>query len=239
MTIKVLQHLNEINYARQQMRSRGVSMLPALWICRLLTAIGLSSILRGDLIKSWDLWETACFLEKHVASDQPVIDLGAYHSEILPVLHRTGFTRLHGVDLNPELVREPYYNKITYTVGDFYCCPYANNSFAAITSISAIEHGHDQNKLLREVARLLMPGGYFICSTDYWPEKINTNESEVLGMSWTIFSTKELRNIFDEAQSLGLYPVGPLEFKVSQPVIQYGGKSYTFAWFVLRKIEAS
>jgi SAM-dependent methyltransferase len=239
MTIKVLQHQNEITSARRQMRKRGASILPPRWVYHLLTTIGLSSFLRGDLIKSWDIWETACFLEKYVSREESVIDLGAYRSEILHVLHRIGFASLHGVDLNPELIHEPHYNNITYTVGDFHCNPYANNSFAAITSISAIEHGHDQKKLLREVARLLKSGGYFICSTDYWPEKISTHGARVLGMNWTIFSTEELRNILVEAQALGLYPVGPLEFEASQPTVHYSGKSYTFAWFVLRKIEAS
>lgn len=211
-------------------------MLPAPWICRLMTRVGLSGRLRGDLLKSWDVWKTACFLEDNVDLDAAIVDLGAYHSEILPVLLRMGFTKLHGVDLNPELAGEPYHRQIAYSVADFYNTPYEAASIAALTSISAIEHGHDPTALLSEVSRLLRPGGYFIGSTDYWPTKVDTTGIDILGMSWTIFSAAELRRLFDAAEPFGLHPFGSLDFAAGDPVVHYGGRDYTFAWFVLRKI---
>lgn len=235
MTLEVLKSEKEIAKARLEMRGRGVSRLPDPWVCRILKRAGLSGFLHGDYVKSWDVWRTAFFLEKHLSKELPVIDLGAYKSEILPVLYRLGYTRLHGVDLNPRLRTHPHQESIQYTVCDFFSTPFESGSFSAVTSISAIEHGLNLPKLLSEVSRLLRPGGFFLCSTDYWPEKLDSTGINMLGMEWTIFSNTELRWVLDSARAVGLDPVGPLDFEAAKPVIRCSGKAYTFAWFVLIK----
>jgi SAM-dependent methyltransferase len=53
--------------------------------------------------------------------------------------------------------------------------PFEDRSFSCITSISVIEHGFDGSRLVREVSRLLVRGGYFIASFDCWPEKIDSS----------------------------------------------------------------
>ena len=232
----ILQSQNEIDQSRRELRRRCLSSLPRPWICSFLQRCGLTNWLRGDLIKSWDVLQTALFIEMNLQHDEAIVDLGAYHSEILPVLHRMGYSQLHGVDLNTDLLCEPYGKQISYTVADFHHTPYNAGSFSAVTSISAIEHGHNLCALMSEVSRLLQPGGYFLCSTDYWPTKIDTSGIEILGMSWTIFSEMELRNLLDTAHDYGLVPVGLIDFSAAEPVVHFAGKDYTFAWFALRKI---
>jgi SAM-dependent methyltransferase len=175
------------------------------------------------------------FLQDNVARDARVLDFGAYRSEILPVLHRMGFTDLHGIDLNVAVSRQLYRDRISYAVADFYHAPFADASCAAITSISAIEHGLDIPRLFKEVSRVLCAGGYFLCSTDYWPAKVATSSVKIFGMSWTIFSEEELRGVIDVARANGLWPVGPLCFSAATPVVHHAGNDYTFAWFALRK----
>ena len=125
----------------------------------------------GDVIKSWDVLKTANFLRDRLPPETPVLDIGAYASEILSVLHRMKYSNLTGVDLNPRIKEMPFADHIRYEVADFMATPFPDGSFGAITAISVIEHGFQSERLLREISRLLRPGGYFIASFDYWPEK--------------------------------------------------------------------
>ncbi len=231
----MLQSADDNLEARRVLERRGLSMIRTDWLGRLGRLVGIDSMSIGDRRKSWDVLKTAEFLESRLPKDAAIVDFGAFHSETTGVLSRMGFTNLHGVDLNPAVVRGPYPGRIRYTVGDFLATTFAPRSFAAVTAISAIEHGHAIDPLLSEVARLLAPGGYFVASTDYWPEKIDTAGIEIFRMDWTIFSAAELGGLFDRAQARGLVPVGALDYGSSSPVIEFAGRHYTFAWFALQK----
>lgn len=240
MTIKVLHSKFEIDQARRTLRQRGLSCL-SLWSAwplaqRARVKLGLTkSVAVGDHIKSWDILNTVEFLQQHVPPSAPVLDLGAYASEILCVLQRLGYTTLTGVDLNPNLPNMPKADAIHYEVTDFFHTPFAPESFQALTAISVIEHGFQSQPLLHEVTRLLRPGGYFIASFDYWPDKIETSGISIFGMDWRIFSKLDIRTFLDEASRSGLTPVGPLTLEAQTPVMLWGGKRYTFAWLALQK----
>lgn len=207
------------------------------WRGRLGRWLGIDRLSSGDLRKSWDVLATARFLEDHLAKDQPIIDFGAFRSEITGVLSRMGYEDLHAVDMNPKLARGPYPDRIRYRVGDFLATDYAAGTFAAITAISAIEHGHSVDRLLAEVGRLLRPGGYFVGSTDYWPEKIDTSGIEMFGMDWTVFSAADMARLFESARGHGLAPAGMVDYGVGDPIIRFAGRRYTFAWFAFQKEE--
>lgn len=189
----------------------------------------------GDVLKSWDVLLAAEFLSEAVCIDEPVLDIGAYASEILPALIQKGYSNLTGVDLNPDIALMPGADRIRYLLGDFYGGMFADESFSAITAISVIEHGYDPERLLPEVSRLLRPGGYFIASVDYWPEKIDTSGIRVFGLEWIIFSRSDVQNLFDTASRYGLSPVGNLDFDAVDPLVVWQGKRYTFAWMILSK----
>jgi len=112
---------------------------------------------------------------------------------------------------------------------------FGDKSFDAVTAISVIEHGYDPQRLIPEIARLLRPGGYFLASFDYWPEKIDTTGTRIFGMEWTIFSREEVLGFLSKAREYGLTPVGDLALDAGDKVIRWGGKEYTFGWLALRK----
>jgi hypothetical protein len=58
--------------------------------------------------KSWDYLRTLQFIEQHVGKTTPVLDLGAYGSEVLYSLKKMDFANLTGIDLNPALSRMSY-----------------------------------------------------------------------------------------------------------------------------------
>lgn len=238
MTMQILQDKLQISEARKALDKKGASHvdLPDSRLKALMRKLGLiSGVVMGDRVKSWDVLATVNFLESHVKKDAPVLDIGCYASEILASLHKIGYSNLTGADLNPNLQKMPYQDSIRYEVTNFMHTKFEDASFKAITSISVIEHDFNAPSLLREMSRLLKPGGYFIASFDYWPEKIDTAGTRFFGMDWKIFSRNEVAAFVDEAAAYGLFPVGEMNYDGKDKPIDCAGKQYTFGWLVLAK----
>ena len=230
-----LRSRGQIRAARAELQRRHLGYEPPL-MARLLTSIGLPSKWRfGDWLKSWDVLQTAKFLEENLPRDASVLDLGAYGSEILWVLSTLGFENVYGIDLDPRVASMQLPGRAKLEVGDFYQTPFDPKRFDAVTAISVIEHGYRQRELFAEVSRLLRPGGCFIASFDFWPEKLDTAGMDLFGMDWRIFSAREVESMLECALGFGLVPVGEVNLQIERPVIHWGGKSYTFAWVVLTK----
>ncbi len=235
MSAEVLLLKSQVKQARLELRNRGLSCTDSK-LQAFGRKLGLIRTLQvGDEVKSWDVLKTSTFIEAKVAKDSSVLDIGAYASEILCILHRMGYSHLTGVDMNPHLARMPHADKIRYVVSDFMHTPFENGSFAVITSISVIEHGFNASALLSEMSRLLRPGGYFIASFDYWPEKIDTSNTPFFGMDWKIFSKSEVMVFVKEAEEYGLTPQGELHLDAGDKPIHCAQRDYTFGWLALKK----
>ena len=235
MAMHVLQEKQQIDNARQELLHKGASLVDSP-LRSFLRKFGLvHGVAVGDMVKSWDLLTTINFLETHVKKNEPVLDIGSYASEVLVVLHKLGYLNLTGADLNPDLQKMPYQDVIRYEITNFMHTKFSNASFKAITSISVIEHGFDGPSLLKEMSRLLMPGGYFTASVDYWSDKIDTSDTKFFGMDWKIFSRDEIIAFIDEAADYGLFPVGQMMHEGKDMPIDCAGKQYTFAWLALEK----
>ena len=239
MTMNVLLTKDQIAEARDRIVAQGLSALdpPLRGFAR---KFGLASgVGVGDMVKSWDVDAAISYVRAHVAKDAPVADIGSYASEVPVALHKAGYTNITGIDLNPELGRMPFADSIRYQICDFTKTPFPSASFAAITSISVIEHGFDADKLMQEMARLLKPGGFFFASFDYWPEKIPTGDTKFFGMSWLIFSKQDVQSLIARAEKYGLHAAGDLVFEAKDRPIDCGGKQYTFAYLILQKAPAT
>jgi len=236
MSAEVLLSRTQNREARAEMTRRGIDCASSLFTRALRKFHLLPGISIGDRNKSWDVLKTVEFIEKNVLPDRAVLDIGAYGSEMLCLLHRLKYADLTGVDLNPKIVQMPHNDRIRYFNSDFMRSPFDNASFDAITAISVIEHGFDSHKLLTELSRLTKPGGYFIASVDYWPDKIDTSGMDPFGLSWNIFSKDELIAFFKDAGSFGYQLCGNIQLDVNEPSVAWEGKQYTFAWFALKKI---
>ncbi len=235
MSLKVLPRMSSVEEARGKLVEIGASALESPTMEKL-RALRLNRAIKlGDRLKSWDMLETVRFIQQHVAHDEPVLDIGAFASEIAVSLHQIGYTKLSGVDLNKRILKMPHNDVIDYRVSDFMNTPFADGAFKAITSISVIEHGFDQTALLREMSRLLQVGGYFIASFDYWIDKIDTTGVKIFDMTWTIFSQQDVESFLAEAAKFGLKPVGLLNFECDQRPVNCMGRDYTFGWLALEK----
>jgi SAM-dependent methyltransferase len=236
MSMRVLQNNLEIRAARDELTRRGLSALDSTGR-RLLRALRLDPTPGvGDAIKSWDVLSTVDYLERHLEKDAPILDIGAFASELLVALHRLGFRKLCGVDLNPRLRESPHADTIHYEIADFTQTPFADRSFAALTAISVIEHGFNATALLKETARLLRPGGYFVASFDYWPSKIDTGDTKFFGLDWLIFSEAEVLAFIREARAHGFVPIGEVNAAASERPVKCAGRKYTFGWLALQRL---
>lgn len=236
MTLEVLHHKRQIEQARHTLRARRLSCMTPDWRAILQRCRLAGGIRIGDGLKSWDVLKTVEFIESHAGKEAPILDIGAYASEVPLILHRLGYRRVAAVDLNPDIVKMPYADAIDYRVGDFLRAPFPYQTFSAVTAISVIEHGFNGEALAAEMQRLLCPGGFFIASFDYWPEKIATDGINLFGMSWTIFSRDDVERLIAVARTHGLEPYGTLAFDAAERPISYFGRDYTFAWLALRKL---
>lgn len=233
--MRVLRNESEKREARAYLDARGLSVLPTRsdrWLKRLRLS---DKVLVGDPVKSWDVRATLAFFEERLGRDAPILDIGAYASEVPVALHKLGYTRIHAVDLDPGLAGMPHADAIQYKVCDFMQTPYPDASFQAVTSTSVIEHGFQPARLLAEASRLLAPGGYFIASFDYWPEKLDTGGIQMFGMDWTILSRADIEQFIGTAAGHGLVPVGDLAYEAGDALISCAGRDYTFGWLAMVK----
>ena len=237
MSVEVLTKSLDNTRARQEMRRRGLDFVTPR-VTRLLRKAHLvGGVNVGLPQKSWDVLRTVQFVEQHVGKAAPILDLGAYSSEILLSLCKMGFSDLSGIDFDPGVTRMPNRESIKYLTGDFTQTAFPPETFGAITAISVIEHGFCGPRMFGEISRLLKPGGYFVGSTDYWPEKVDTSGVALYGVDWTVFSKDELLKFIEEAGKYGLVPVGELNFEASERTISWLKRNYTFAWFAFQKVQ--
>lgn len=235
MSFKALRDIQQMRDARAELDRRGWSYRNG----RLRTLLWRATRGRyprvGDEWKSWDLLETARLAADKLGRDDPVLDFGTFSSELPLALHSAGFARVSGIDLNPYVRFMPAAGSINYVRGSFHAAPFADASQAMITAISVIEHGYEPEKMLSEVARLLRPGGFFVASFDYWPDKIDTQGVRIFGLDWLILSASDARALIDAAARHGLAPVGGLDFSASERPIRFDRYEYTFGWLALQK----
>lgn len=242
MTIRVLQTHEQNRRARAELQSRGLSYWPKRAPRTMFDRLRRRPpIPVGDLNKSWDVLLTLELLEQRLRHDDAVLDLGAFASEMPCVLHGAGFRRVSGIDFNPRIRAMPFAPAIDWRVGDAMDTRLPAGSLSAVSAISMIEHGYAPERLLREVARLLKPGGLFVGSTDYWQDKIDTTGVNMFGVDWRIFSREEILTFIDEARAHGLdllaSPKEALEHDLSchDAPIDCARRLYTFLWFALIK----
>jgi SAM-dependent methyltransferase len=199
------------------------------------TALGLPPYY-GPPSKNWDgLAALACIL-RHIRRSAPVLDAGAAeHSMILPWLFLYGYTNLFGINI--EFDRAWKRGSIRYEPGDITKTRFGANTFEAVVCQSVLEHGVDVPAYLREMARIVRPGGLLMTSVDYYDEPVDTHGVTPDGLPYRVFNRTDIGELLSTAGSLGLTLTDPIDLTCQERAVKWDsyGLEYTFLLLTMRK----
>jgi ubiquinone/menaquinone biosynthesis C-methylase UbiE len=105
-----------------------------------------------------------------VKKNARLLDVGTGTGSNLRMLREEGFEQVTGIDLNPSAIRYCRSKGFTSVFqGDATCLPFANAEFDVVLATDAIEHIDDDREALKEIARVLAPGGYVMIVVPAFP----------------------------------------------------------------------
>jgi len=152
-------------------------------------------------------WHTA----KHVLARMPVeagdrvLDLGTGSGYAARALRQTADAgRAYGLDAAPEMARNARSytddDAVGFVVGDFEHLPFPADALDHVFSMEAFYYAADPRAALREVARVLRPGGTFFCAVNYYEENVYSHEwQERIDVPMTLWSRADYREAFRDA----------------------------------------
>lgn len=200
-------------------------------------ALGLPKHVDGP--KNWDSLIALQQILKSQDRSERILDAGAeVYSVILPWLYLYGYRNLIGINLTFQ--KPDRRGQIQYEFGDITDTRFESASFGAITCLSVIEHGVNQEAYFREASRLLKPGGLLFTSTDYYPERIDTRGKEAYGGPVVIFSRQDVEAMLEIAGRFGLYPVDTVDLDCQEKPVRWErlDLDYSFIAFTMQKRPA-
>lgn len=181
------------------------------------------------------------------------IDLGARHGVILCWLAKMGFRNLWGCDLRypfPPLkswLKTGHLSAVLQASAwiasgrlklsrqDLCRTQYPDSSFDFVTCLSVIEHIPDSADALREIRRILKPGGLALISTDYWEAPLDTSGMVVCGQPAKIYDRTTIEHdLIRIASQHGLKLCGPVDLRIHEPLVSFMGLEYTFIFLQFR-----
>jgi ubiquinone/menaquinone biosynthesis C-methylase UbiE len=152
-------------------------------------------------------WHTA----KHVLARMPVeagetvLDLGTGSGYATRALREAkGAGTAYGLDGSPKMAANARGytddSEIGFLIGDFDHLPFADDSIDHAFTMEAFYYASDPHQTLREVARVLRPGGTFFCAVNYYEENTASHEwQEFIEVDMTLWSGADYREAFREA----------------------------------------
>lgn len=101
---------------------------------------------------------------KHVPEDSKILDVGCGYRGKLLYKVRNKISAGFGLDISVN--RKLHDGKIALIKHDLsQPLPFENNSFDAVTSLANLEHLENPDNILREIHRVLKPGGILLLTT--------------------------------------------------------------------------
>lgn len=138
------------------------------------------------------------------------------------------FKKIDGVDITPAMMEQVDRSKgdITLTRSPAEKLPFADNTFDAASAYSFLDHLEDYRLVLKEVARVLKPGGEFyvdlVPNSAYW-KALSAIDPKSLDKA-SAFVKREHRMVTaNDADVEAKYGVPSAEFRRAEPGKEVGG----------------
>jgi ubiquinone/menaquinone biosynthesis C-methylase UbiE len=152
-------------------------------------------------------WHTAkhALARMPVEAGETVLDLGCgsgYAGRALRETNDAG--RVYGLDGSPKMAgnARSYTDDpaVGYVVGDFDALPFDTDSVDHVFSMEAFYYAPDPHTTLRELRRVIRPGGTFYCAVNFFEENVHTRGwQEQISVEMTRWSYEEYRAAFRRA----------------------------------------
>ncbi|MEF8863503.1 MAG: class I SAM-dependent methyltransferase, partial [Haloarculaceae archaeon] len=127
-------------------------------------------------------WHTAkpILARMPVEPGETVFDLGSGSGYAARALGQTKDAgRAYGLDGSAEMVRNARsYTEdpdVAFLQGDFGNLPFATDSIDHCFSMEAFYYATNPHRTLRELRRVLRPGGTFFCAVNYYEENVHSH----------------------------------------------------------------
>lgn len=204
--------------------------------------------LHHDPYKDWDLWVLKKFLDENHSSlpKKPVVyDMGC-GKKFAGIKFCNSYFNKNAEFFASDLLDVKFQglnSKVTFFKGKIEESDLPDESVDLVVCLSVIEHGIDLNKFTTELQRVLKKNGLFFITTDFWPEKIKTDNLYPYGKNQPemfIFckdDINQLKSLFKK-KSLSVHNIVDKLNKVETKIVFWErmNKRYTFTFIAGSKI---
>lgn len=142
----------------------------------------------------------------NVSPASEILDVGCGSGWAARLLaERSGGGHVIGIDVSDEMVRVAREQSINLPNVEFQLAsaeslPFPDKTFTHAFSMESLYYYADIAKALREIARVLKPGGVFVTVVDLYQENVPTHQwIETLKVPVQLLSTAAYRSLFQEA----------------------------------------
>jgi 2-polyprenyl-3-methyl-5-hydroxy-6-metoxy-1,4-benzoquinol methylase len=155
-----------------------------------------------------------------IKNAKKVLDIGCGKGVFLNVLKGAG-KETHGLEPDPNAVKILEKNGHHAIQGDIFTAKIEDNSYDLVTMFQVIEHIDDHESLIREVYRILKPGGYFIIETPNFVSSPAKNKNRWVNLDMPrhliIHSPQSIKNLLgkEKFQTQIYVRVSPSDIKES------------------------
>jgi 2-polyprenyl-3-methyl-5-hydroxy-6-metoxy-1,4-benzoquinol methylase len=166
---------------------------------------GYTNYFEGMNINKRTFYERVKRINKKVGSKGKMLDVGSALGDSLTEAKKLGWKNLYGVELSDYAAKESRKRGLDIKTGTLYSAKYPSNYFDVVTLQDVIEHVKDPVEEIKEIKRVLKPGGYvFLVTPD-----VGGLWAKLLGPLWyhykpgehiMYFSQKTLGKILRDAK---------------------------------------
>lgn len=167
-------------------------------------------------------WRSRCLQVLKIKKQGRILDVGCSSGLFLQALKQYGAWETYGVELNPHMAAIARKGGIKIVAGQLFDAHCPDNYFDVITLWDVLEHVHDPKSNLKEIHRILKPGGYLFISGP----NLNSLDAKLFKQYWIGFDAPRHLYVYN-VQTLSQF-LNTTDFTIDK-IYSFYGRYTTFA----------